>query len=75
MNHLKTYREKAALTRAELALAVGLQTAGAIEHYEAGRRFPPLDTARKIVAALNKNGADCTLDKVFPPRKQKRRAA
>ncbi len=72
MNQLKTYREKAGLSRGELALAVGLQTAGAVEHYEAGRRTPPLGTARKIVTALNGAGVRCGLDDIFPPPKQRR---
>jgi putative transcriptional regulator len=77
MNQLKHYREKSGMTRAELALSVGLKTAGAIEHYEAARRIPPLETARKLVAALNSAGAACTLDDVFPPVKltKRRRAA
>jgi putative transcriptional regulator len=75
MNQLKHYREKSGMTRAELALSVGLKTAGAVEHYEAGRRTPPLETARKLVTALNNAGADCTLDDVFPPVKAKRRRA
>lgn len=75
MYPLKNYREKAGLSRAELALAVGLRTAGAVEHYEAGRRNPSLETARKIVAVLNSFGVRCGLDDVFPPPKPRRRSA
>lgn len=75
MNQLKHFREQANLTRGELALSVGLKTAGAVEHYEAGRRNPPLETARKIVFVLNKQGVDCTLDSVFPPPKSRKRVA
>ena len=75
MNKLKHYREKSGMTRADLALSVGLKTAGAIEHYEAARRIPPLETARKLVAALNASGTSCSLDDVFPPAKPARRRA
>jgi putative transcriptional regulator len=75
MNQLRHFREQANLTRGELALALGLKTAGAVEHYEAGRRNPPLDKARKIVAVLNDKGVDCSLDAVFPPPKPKKRRA
>jgi putative transcriptional regulator len=75
MNHLKQLREKAGLSRGELALAIGLKTAGAIEHYEADRRAPPLDKAHRIVSTLNSKGVECVLDDVFPPPKSKRRRA
>lgn len=76
MNPLKQFREQVGMSRGELAIAVGLQTAGAIEHYEADRRTPPLPTARKIVSILNTKGVECSLDDVFPPPKpRKRRAA
>jgi DNA-binding XRE family transcriptional regulator len=68
MHPLRQFREQADLSRGELALAVGLKTAGAIEHYEADRRSPPLKIARKIVAVLVNKGVDCSLDKVFPPQ-------
>lgn len=76
MNQLKHFREKAGISQKRLALAAGLATVGALQHYEAGRRMPPLDTARKLVAALNAAGAACSLDKVFPPQKStKKRVA
>lgn len=65
MSNLKTTRERAGLTQAALADAVGL-TQGAIAHYENGRRTPGLSEARELVAALNALGATCDLDSVFP---------
>jgi putative transcriptional regulator len=38
-----------------------------ISHYETGRTIPSTLRMRMIVEALNKLGADCTLDQVFPP--------
>jgi putative transcriptional regulator len=66
MSNLKQVREKAQVTQAALADEVGI-TQGAIAHYENGRRKPGLAEARQIVAALNKLGAKCRLDDVFPP--------
>ncbi|PBP34603.1 transcriptional regulator [Pseudomonas syringae] len=66
MSNMKTIREKVGVTQAVLAGLIGL-TQGAIAHYESGRRKPPLDECRRIVAALNNHGASATLDDVFPP--------
>ena len=38
-----------------------------ISHYETGRTIPSTLRMRMIVEALNKLGAECTLDQVFPP--------
>lgn len=67
MSSMKSIREKAGMTQAELAEAVGL-TQGAIAHYEGGRRKPGLDECRRIVDALNKHGLSVTLDDLFPPK-------
>lgn len=74
MSNLKTIREKAGVTQATLAQIIGM-TQGAIAHYESGRRKPPLDECRRIVAALNTNGAEVTLDDVFPPAETNQSAA
>lgn len=67
MNLLKTYREKAGLSQAELSMKAGFGSGqGRISNYECGNRRPSLDDARKIVAALRKSGVRCTLDDVFP---------
>lgn len=66
MSRMKSIREKAGMTQAELAEAVGL-TQGAIAHYEGGRRKPGLDECRRILEALNRKGACATLDDLFPP--------
>lgn len=74
MSSMKTIREKAGVTQAVLAQMIGL-TQSAIAHYESGRRKPPLDECRRIVAALNTSGADVTLDDVFPPAASTKSAA
>ena len=38
-----------------------------MSNYETKRRQPSLSDSRSIVAALNRLGAGCTLDEVFPP--------
>ena len=67
MNNLQEIRESIPLTQADVARQLGV-TQGAISHYESHRRKPDLDTCRKIVDALNKLGAKCSLDDVFPPK-------
>jgi putative transcriptional regulator len=66
MSNIKTIRESLRITQAALADSVGV-TQGAIAHYENDRRKPGLEECRRIVAALNKHGAEVTLDDVFPP--------
>lgn len=63
---LKHYREKAKMTRKELANAVGL-TPGAIGHFENKIRKPSLKTSYALVAALRARKSLCTVDKLFPP--------
>lgn len=65
MSNLKAIRERVGMTQSALASAVEM-TQGAIAHYENGRRQPGLSECRKLVEALNKRGANCTLDDVFP---------
>lgn len=70
MSNLKKYREQAGATQSGLADLVGM-TQGAIAHYENGRRKPGLAECRLIVDALNRLGARCTLDQVFPAEPKK----
>lgn len=65
MSALKAIRKQAGVTQTQLAERVGL-TQAAIGHYETGRRKPGLSECRRIVAALNDLGADCTLAEAFP---------
>ncbi|WP_430302997.1 helix-turn-helix transcriptional regulator, partial [Pseudomonas aeruginosa] len=65
MSALKAIRKQAGVTPTQLAERVGL-TQAAIGHYETGRRKPGLSECRRIVAALNDLGAECTLAEAFP---------
>ncbi|AWE99936.1 helix-turn-helix family protein [Pseudomonas aeruginosa] len=65
MSALKAIRKQAGVTQTQLAERVGL-TQAAIGHYETGRRKPGLSECRRIVAALNDLGAECTLAEAFP---------
>lgn len=47
LSNFKILRMKKGLTQGELAEAVGV-TSRTIQHYEAGKRFPPVDVAKKI---------------------------
>ncbi|MGJ0580828.1 helix-turn-helix transcriptional regulator [Xenorhabdus bovienii] len=67
MNKLRLYREQFGLTQSELAVHVGC-TRGAICHYETGRRKIDLTLCRKFVEIFNSNGANVSLDDIFPPK-------
>lgn len=70
-NKIKDNREALKISQAELAKACGFRTASRIGNYETGIRTPCIEDARKIVETLNKLGAKCTFDDVFPPKKKK----
>lgn len=65
MSALKLARKKAKLTQTQLAERLEM-TQAAIGHYETGRRTPSLHEARRIVAVLNAEGVECSLDDIFP---------
>lgn len=69
MSPLTKLRKKIKISQRGLGLAAGFSQS-AINHYENGRRTPSIDDARKIVETLNKLGAKCTFDDVFPPKKK-----
>ncbi len=66
MNRIAEYREIAGVKQRELVTALGW-TQTRVSNYEAGRRTPGLAECRAIIVALNKLGATCSLDEVFPP--------
>ncbi|WP_024645818.1 helix-turn-helix transcriptional regulator [Pseudomonas syringae] len=66
MNHVRTIREKAGITQAELRRLLGWNQSR-LANYESGIRCPGLTEARQIVQALNELDANCSLDDVFPP--------
>lgn len=65
MSKLKTIRCKIGATQAELAREIGLSQS-AINHYENGNRSVDTTTGWRIVQALNRLGAKCTFEDVFP---------
>ncbi|MDK1394819.1 helix-turn-helix transcriptional regulator [Pseudomonas protegens] len=66
MNRIAEHREKAGIRQRDLVVELGW-TQTRISNYEAGRRNAGLSECRAIVRALNKLGAACSLDDVFPP--------
>ena len=66
MNQVRVIRKKARVTHALLRRTLGW-TQSRLANYESGFRRPGLSEARQIVAALNRLGARCELDDVFPP--------
>lgn len=66
MNRIAEHRDRAGIKQRELVAALGW-TQTRVSNYEAGRRTAGLAECRAITAALNRLGAVCTLDDVFPP--------
>lgn len=66
MNCIAVHRERAGIKQRDLVAALGW-TQTRLSNYEAGRRLPGLAECRAIISALNKLGALCSLDDVFPP--------
>lgn len=72
---LKFYRKQAGLTQIQLSDEAEVSQAQ-ITHHECGRRSNiSLNQARRIVEALRKHGAECSLDDVFPPSSEDSEAA
>lgn len=67
MNNIELYRKKARLTQLQAAEAAGWKYQSRWSGYERGDRTPTVGDAQIIVQTLNKFGAECTLDDVFPP--------
>lgn len=74
MNRIAEHRERSGIRQRELVAALGW-TQTRVSNYEAGRRTAGLSECRAIVAALNRLGAVCTLDDVFPPEIEAPQAA
>lgn len=66
MNRIAEIRERDQIKQGALAKTLGWQRSR-LSNYETERRVPSLSDSRSIVAALNRLGAHCTLDEVFPP--------
>lgn len=66
MIRIRETREHHQISQAALSTELGWGQSR-LSNYETGIRTPDLDDSRLIVAALNKLGAVCTLDAVFPP--------
>ena len=69
MNQIADIRKSVGKSQADLATAIGWNTSR-IGNYELGIRTPKLNECREIVSGLNKIGANCTLDDVFPPQQK-----
>lgn len=66
--NIKPIRRLIKVTQTQLAEKCGWEDAQSrISNYENGIREPSLQDMRRIVAALQELGAECSLDSVFPP--------
>jgi putative transcriptional regulator len=74
MNRIATFREGAGIKQRDLVAALGW-TQTRISNYESGRRIAGLAESRAITAALNRLGVKCSLDDVFPPEMDSKKAA
>ncbi|MEH6564622.1 MAG: helix-turn-helix transcriptional regulator [Halopseudomonas sp.] len=66
MNLIAEVRKKHDIKQAELVRELGWKQSR-LGNYENHSRVPGLAESRAIVSALNRLGAGCTLDDVFPP--------
>ncbi|HBM0095482.1 TPA: helix-turn-helix transcriptional regulator [Salmonella enterica subsp. enterica serovar Blitta] len=71
MNNLKKLRKAAGISQASLADILDVSQ-GAIAHYEKERRKLNVDSAKKIIEALNTHGVSCTFEDVFPTQNGKK---
>ena len=65
MNKISEFRNKANVSQAGLANAIGV-TPSTISNYEAGIRNINVEMCWKIVQAFNQFGAKCSFGDVFP---------
>jgi putative transcriptional regulator len=71
MNKLKFYRVKSKLNQNQLADLARI-SAPLVSQLEGCKKQPSLKTAQRIIAALNFNGAKCSINDVFPPEQLKK---
>ncbi|WP_064698666.1 helix-turn-helix transcriptional regulator [Halomonas caseinilytica] len=71
MNRIADIRHKNGIKQKDLAGQLGWPSPR-LSNYETGLRTPSLDISRDIVHALQVLGADCTLDDVFPPKRNRK---
>ncbi|MTC55261.1 MULTISPECIES: helix-turn-helix transcriptional regulator [Providencia] len=67
MNNIAEQRKKLGISQAVLASSIGWGQSR-IANYESNIRTPSLSDCRVIVEVLQKLGAKCSLDDVFPPK-------
>ena len=65
MNNLKKLRKQAGISQSTLASALGVSQ-GAVAHYEKGIRRLNVDSAKKVIEALNSQGVACAFEDIFP---------
>lgn len=70
MNTIAEQRKKLGISQSVLADVIGWGQSR-VANYELSIRKPGLDECRMIVSGLNKLGANCSLDDVFPPVRAK----
>jgi putative transcriptional regulator len=71
MNTIAEQRKKLGISQLVLADVIGWGQSR-VANYELSIRKPGLDECRMIVLGLNKLGANCSLDDVFPPGRAKK---
>ncbi|VVO50177.1 hypothetical protein PS862_00271 [Pseudomonas fluorescens] len=74
MNRIACLRKEAQIKQRDLGELLGW-TQTRLSNYESGHRTPGLSECRAITAALNRLGAVCSLDDVFPPESDIPKAA
>ena len=70
VNKINKYRKKAGLSQTKLGDSMETKTHKAtISNYETSRREPKIQVIYQILAVLNENGADCSVEQLFPELK------
>ncbi|AWS78576.1 helix-turn-helix transcriptional regulator [Enterobacter hormaechei] len=70
MNNIAVERQKLGLSQSKLAHSLGWGRSR-LSNYESNLREPGLSECRLIVETLNRLGAKCSLDSVFPSKPEK----
>lgn len=74
MNNLRVYRQKTELSGNKFSKKVKLSSP-TINNIENGKKKPSLNTAYRIVKELNTLGVECSIEQVFPPTEDYKKAS